>query len=84
MKRHRSSPKASRWNAIAVAATVYQSNENVKIVRRPKRSATKPNSKVPTNKPKKNAATKPARPVVPNSPGVVAVRMPLLTSPGPT
>ena len=82
MKRHRFSPKTSFWNAITTLATVYHSSEKVKMVRRPKRSATKPNSAVPRNRPENIAATKLATPVVPNRPRVEAVRMPLRTRPG--
>ena len=63
-------------------ATVYQSSEYVKMARRPKRSATKLTSAVPTKSPENMAATKPAMPVEPKRPGVVGVRMPERTRPG--
>ncbi len=81
-KRHRFNPNTSLWNAITTLAALYHSSEKVKMVRRPKRSATKPKSAVPTNSPRNNAATKLATPVVPNRPRVEDVRIPLRTRPG--
>jgi hypothetical protein len=63
-------------------AAVYHSSDQVKIARRPKRSARKPQAAVPMNSPANRAAMKLATPLVPNRPCVVAVRMPLRTSPG--
>ena len=81
-KRHKFNPSTSLWNAIITLAAEYHNSENVKIVRRPKRSATKPKSAVPTKSPKNRAATKLATPVVPNRPRVEEVRIPLRTKPG--
>jgi hypothetical protein len=52
--------------------TLYQIREAVKIDRRPKRSATKPKTIVPRNRPMKKAATKLAMPLLPKKPAVVA------------
>ncbi len=82
--RQRFRPNASVWNAITTEVAAYHSREKVKMVRRPNRSATKPNTSVPTNRPANNAATNPAIPDVPNRPGVVGVRMCSRTRPGAT
>lgn len=83
-KRQKFSPVAVSWNAITTFAAVYHSSDHVKIARRPKRSARKPQAIVPTNSPENSAAMKLATPVVPNSPCVVALRIPLFTRPGAT
>ena len=82
--RHSTIPCAVCWKAIATVAAVYHSNDEVKIKRRPKRSAAKPKSSVPTRSPAKVAATKLARPWKPKNAAEVLVKSPLRTSPGPT
>ena len=57
-------------------AAEYQSSEKLKIARRPKRSAMRLNSSVPTNKPAKSEAIKLAKPT-PKKSLVVGVKMPL-------
>ena len=46
-KRQKFSPAAVSWNAITTLAAVYHSSDHVKIARRPKRSARKPQAIVP-------------------------------------
>ena len=84
MKRHASRDVESVCSAMMMDAALYQSSEMVKTVRRPNRSATKPNSMVPTNNPLNRAAMNPAIPDVPNSPGVVGVRICSRSRPGAT
>ena len=60
--RHRQTPKPVVWNAMISVAAQYPSMEKVKIARRPYLSATKPNTKVPMNRPKKVEATNSAGP----------------------
>ena len=48
----------SLCSAMIADDAAYQSSETVKIVRRPNRSATKPNRMVPMNRPANSAATK--------------------------
>ena len=82
MKRQTLRPSAPVCVAMAAEATAYHSSEMVKMVRRPNRSATKPNTIVPMNSPANSAATKLATPELPNRPGVVVVRMCSRTSAG--
>ena len=65
-------------------AAEYQSNDQVKIARRPNRSARKPQRSVPMKRPVNRAAMKLATPAVPNRPVVVAVSTPDLTRLGAT
>ena len=65
-------------------AAEYQSNDQVKIARRPNQSARKPQRSVPMKRPVKRAAMKLATPAVPNRPVVVAVSTPDLTRLGAT
>jgi hypothetical protein len=80
--RHRQTPKPVAWNAMTSVAAQYANIEKVKIVRRPYVSATKPNTKVPMNRPKNVEATNNAGPE--NMPMVTPVSIPDLTSPGMT
>ena len=82
MNRQTSIQVAVVWKAMIADEAAYQSSDTVKMVRRPNRSATNPNSMVPTNSPANRAATKAAMPD-PNRPGVV-VRMCSRTRPGAT
>ena len=82
--RHNTMPCAVCWNAITTVAAVYRSNDEVKIKRRPKRSAANPKISVPTSSPAKVAATKLARPLNPKNAADVLVKSPLRTGPGPT
>ena len=77
-------PKASLCSATMMFAAEYQRSDQVKIARRPKRSARKPQSSVPMKRPVNRAAMKLATPVVPNRPAVLAVSTPDFTRLGAT
>src|SRR5437660_10879470 len=64
-------------------AAVYQSNEQVKTMRRPNQSAANPKSMVPMKRPAKVAATKLARPLNPKNDAEELGNSPLRTRPGP-
>ena len=66
--RQRLRPAASFCSATMMLAAEYQSSDQVKIARRPKRSARKPHRIVPMKRPVNSAAMKLATPVVPNRP----------------
>jgi len=74
---------AECWKAITTLAAEYHSSEQVKITRRPERSAVKLKSDVPMNNPANVAATKLASPVNPKKDAEVLENIPLRTSPGP-
>src|SRR4029077_16117518 len=80
---HTRIPTALDWNAITTVAAEYHSNEQVKIRRRPERSAVYPNTSVPMKSPAKVAATKLASPLNPKNDAEVLEKSPLRTSPGP-
>jgi len=83
-KRQRSMLSGVFWNAMMKAPTEYQSNEKVKIERRPKRSDSQLKAIVPMNSPANSAATKLAKPCRSNNPVVVGLKMPALNSPSAT
>ena len=84
ISRHRLRPAASVCSATMMLAAEYQSSDQVKMARRPKRSARKPHRSVPMNRPVNRAAMKLATPVAPNRPRVCAVSTPDLTRLGAT
>ena len=83
-RRQKLSPAASLCVATMMFAAEYQRSDQVKIARRPNRSARKPHRSVPMKRPVNRAAMKLATPVVPKRPAVVAVSRPDLTRLGAT
>ena len=77
-------PAASLCSATMMFAAEYQRSDQMKIARRPNRSARNPHRIVPMKRPVKRAAMKLATPVVPKRPEVKAVSTPDLTRLGAT
>ena len=82
MKRHRSTISADDWNAMTAVASEYQTSENVKMERRPSRSAMKPNPTQPTHMPANVQNTKKPTPCGSKKPAGVLVKRPPETRPG--
>ena len=82
MKRHESTDSAVDCKAIAAVASEYQTSEKVKIERRPRRSAMKPNPMQPTHMPANVQKTKKPTPRGSKNPAGVPVNSPPETSPG--
>src|ERR1044071_7469369 len=82
MKRHRSTASAEDWNAMIAVASEYQTSEKVKIERRPRRSAMKPNPTQPTHIPAKVQKTKKPTPCGSKNPAGELVKRPPETRPG--
>lgn len=82
MKRQMSTPAAVSWNAMIAVQMEYQTSEEMKIARRPKRSATKPKPMQPTNMPAKVQNTKNPIPLIENRLAALLVNIPLATRPG--
>ena len=82
MKRHVSTPAAVFWNAMIAVQMEYQTSEEIKIARRPKRSATKPKPMQPTNIPAKVQKTKNPMPLIEKRFAALLVNIPVATRPG--
>ena len=90
MKRQMTSEKPVFWKAMIAEQTMYQTSDQTKILRRPRRSAIWPRNSAPTHSPAKVANTKVPKPAtaitsrLANTPSDCGVNSPDLTIPGAT